>query len=128
MKLIVLYCITFISLASCAKKKSIDIIGFVHEKDSITIYNKNDKVYAAKVRNIQDKFGYCTLNDQVKVFIKNNTTELSIQLDSAGFKLIDTIILVPNNNQSPFIMFVHPKDRNLKRTLFLGDSRNYIEL
>jgi hypothetical protein len=53
--------------------------------------------------------------------LKGNNIEVKATIDSAGIRLLDTSVLIPDNNKVPLISFLDPATTP-GRKLFLADS------
>lgn len=109
-------------LTSCYHEKNMLLLGFVYKHDSITVIKNNRNLFIAKITgNEYDSGLHSFYYEKIKFEQGDKNAELEIRLDSANNNLLDTIVFIPQNYQTPFISFLSPLENNSKRIIFIGD-------
>jgi|GEM_PF-6681147 len=104
-------------------KRKIIVTGFAYEKDIISI--KQSK----KLRQVIDLDGHkinanriYSFYETLDCFTLNGDVTLTIEIDSARHKLLDTTIVLRKENKIPFISFENPTETKSIRSFFIGDQ------
>jgi len=104
-------------------KRKIIVTGFAYEKDVISI--KQSK----KLLQVVDLVGHkinanriYSFYETLDCFTLNGDVTLTIEIDSARHKLLDTTIVLRKENKFPFISFENPRETKSIRSFFIGDQ------
>jgi hypothetical protein len=109
-------------------KRDIFIIGFAYENDIINIKQSNVTLQTLRVdKNNIDSNRVCSFYETFSYYTFTGNATLSIEIDSANHKLLDTILVFNKTNKKPFISFERPTENKFKRKFFVGDDTNILK-
>jgi hypothetical protein len=111
-------------------KKSIFVTGFAYKNDIIRVKQSKITIQTLKVdTNNIDSNRVCSFDETFSYYTFSGNAKLNIEIDSAGHKLLDTILVFTERNKRPFISFQKPTETKFKRKFFVGDEtdKGYIK-
>jgi hypothetical protein len=106
-------------------KKEMSIIGFAYENDIIRVKQSNVTLEILSLdKNNIDSNRICSFYENFSYYTFNGRANLNIEIDSAHYKLLDTVLVFTEKNKKPFISFEKPTETKFKRKFFVGDKTN----
>ena len=104
-------------------KREIHIIGFGYKNDVIQVKQSNITIEKYKVEEINvDSNRVCSFYETFNYYTFSGNANLIIEIDSAGQKLLDTVLILTQKNKDPFISFQSPIETKFKRKFFVVDE------
>ena len=77
--------------------------------------------YKVEATNI-DSNRVCSFYEIFNYYTFSGNANLTIEIDSAGQKLLDTVLILTQKNKDPFISFQSPIETKFKRKFFVVDE------
>jgi hypothetical protein len=104
---------------SCSRKREVILTGFIYRNEKLNVSYKEVKLTPFDFRMENNNTGLLFFYEKRK--LKGNNIEVKATIDSAGIRLLDTSVLIPDNNKAPLISFLDPATTP-GRKLFVADS------
>ncbi|HAL83456.1 MAG TPA: hypothetical protein DCO83_15480 [Mucilaginibacter sp.] len=110
-------------------KRKIFIVGFGYQNDIIVVRQSKITLQTVKIdTNNVDSNRVCSFYETFSYYTFSGNVSLNIEIDSATHKLLDTVVVLTEKNERPFISFEKPTETKCKRKFFVGDeSKFYIK-
>lgn len=119
---LLLLCVTgYIFILS--HKKKLTVAGFAYANDEISIKQSMIILRTIKIDTANiDSNHIVAFSETFSCYDFGKHTNLIIEIDSSGHKLLDTTLVLSKNNKKPLVSFIYPKKTKSKRTFFVGDE------
>jgi hypothetical protein len=104
---------------ACSRKREVILTGFVYRGERIDVSYKEAKLTPFDVRVNNSINGLQFFYEKRK--LRGNQVKVKAAIDSAGIRILDTSLLIPDKNKVPLISFLEPATTP-RRQLFLADS------
>lgn len=122
--LLILCLLLFQVFFACSSKREVILTGFAYQGERLEVSYKDVKLTPFDFRIDNASTGLHFFYEQRQ--LRGDQIKVKATIDSAGIRLLDTLILIPDNNKVPLISFLDPATTP-RRALFLADSDSMLK-
>jgi hypothetical protein len=109
---------------ACSRKRKVILTGFAFHGESLEVSYKDIKLtpFDFRIDNASTRLQFFYEQRQ----LKGDQIKVKATIDSGGIRLLDTLLVIPDDNKVPLITFLDPATTP-RRSVFLADNDSILK-